>query len=452
MCDRADVVDFEREQVSRRSPARRPRTPRPPPHTSLVTAPPLVDPPRSAIRQHPILQAGGEQIDRARQHVDGEALELHARQAHIDWEPRSRVGNCKVRTAHYVHLLLYSLVPMVLIIEGGLLFARCTREDSWGTSRCSADEFFAFTPVAAVYSGIHILSHVTHTRPGRALRSFARSDLTPFVGSADQMSVPIAAYATYTIFWYVVLAAKLSWGYFVLIEPLVHPLKALWYSDEHCWRGDPAEKAYCALRAEEPADGDGHRRRLEASTNPYNTPTAIVLASLWRLLLIFVRCAVPLLVYFFDTSIFYTLFAALTSICVAVSRGIGRVASWAQMLRTFEEAVARFDAVLMSKPADDDDGDGDEDDDEEAGLVGPRRSRSRRLASARAKPNSTPVALVVVDGEARVVDVHRVAPAEAAAAAPRTFGQRRRRYALGRGRTSGVRGTSSAAACAPPTT
>ena len=304
-----------------------------------------------------------------------------------DWEPRSRVGNCKVRTAHYVHLLLYSLVPMVLIFEGGLLFARCTREDSWGTSRCSADEFFAFTPVAAVYSGIHILSHVTHTRPGRALRSFARSDLTPFVGSADQMSVPIAAYATYTIFWCVVLAAKLSWGYFVLIEPLVHPLKALWYSDEHCWRGDPAEKAYCALRAEEPADGDGHRRRLEALTNPYNTPTAIVLASLWRLLLIFVRCAVPLLVYFFDTSIFYTLFAALTSICVAVSRGIGRVASWAQMLRNFEEAVARFDAVLMSKPADDDDDDGDDDDDEEAGLVSPRRSRSRRLASARAKPN-----------------------------------------------------------------
>ena len=173
----------------------------------------------------------------------------------------------------------------------------------------------------------------------------------------------------------------------MLIEPLVHPLKALWYSDEHCWRGDPAEKAYCALRAEEPADGDGHRRRLEALTNPYNTPTAIVLASLWRLLLIFVRCAVPLLVYFFDTSIFYTIFAALTSICVAVSRGIGRVASWAQMLRTFEEAVARFDAVLMSKPTDDDDGDGDEDDDEEAGLVSPRRSRSRRLASARAKPN-----------------------------------------------------------------
>ena len=125
-------------------------------------------------------------------------------------------------------------------------------------------------------------------------------------------------------------------------------------------------------------------------TNPYNTPTAIVLASLWRLLLIFVRCAVPLLVYFFDTSIFYTLFAALTSICVAVSRGIGRVASWAQMLRTFEEAVARFDAVLMSKPADDDDGDGDEDDDEEASSSA-RGARVRGGSRARARSQtSTP--------------------------------------------------------------
>ena len=50
---------------------------------SLPQAPPLGDPPRSAIRQHPILQAGGEQIDRAREHVDGEALELHARQTHV---------------------------------------------------------------------------------------------------------------------------------------------------------------------------------------------------------------------------------------------------------------------------------------------------------------------------------------------------------------------------------
>ena len=119
--------------------------------------------------------------------------------------------------------------------------------------RCSADEFFAFTPVAAVYSGIHILSHVTHTRPGRALRSFARSDLTPFVGSADQMSdLPIAAYATYTIFWYVVLAAKLSWGYFVLIEPLVHPLKALWYSRRALLAGRPCGEGvlpHCGRRS-----------------------------------------------------------------------------------------------------------------------------------------------------------------------------------------------------------
>ena len=317
--------------------------------------------PRSAIRQHPILQAE-EQVDaRGSMRWPGAGIVRVKRTS--DWEPRSRGQRRYAPRTMSTSALLSGANGAHH--RGGLL--RAARARTRGGPHAALPMSSSRSHRCRRLLGhSHPVSRDAHAAEARA--AVVRSDLTPFVGSADQMASR-SPRTRLPIFWYVVLAAKLSWGYFVLIEPL-HPLKALWYSDEHCWRATCGEGMCTA------GGGAGRRRRPPPPPQPRRRTTrrGVVLASLWRLLLIFVRCAVLSLST--SSTISSTRSSPRSRRSASPSRAASGVASWAQMLRT-EEAVAQFDAVDV-EPADDDDGDGDEDDDEEAGL-----SCNARVAAAR---------------------------------------------------------------------
>ena len=70
--------------------------------------------------------------------------------------------------------------------------------------------------------------------------------------------------------------------------------------------------------------------------------------TVFTLVLIVLRCVVPLLVYMFDTYIWYTITASTFSIFTATRSRIGRVSTWSQLVRTMEASVALFNSKLVN--------------------------------------------------------------------------------------------------------
>jgi len=75
----------------------------------------------------------------------------------------------------------------------------------------------------------------------------------------------------------------------------------------------------------------------------------------FTILLMALRAVVPLLVYFFDTFIWYTVTSSCVSIYMATYQRIGRVASWSQLVRTLDLSVELFNQKVLNL----DDADGD---------------------------------------------------------------------------------------------
>ena len=183
--------------------------------------------------------------------------------------------------------------------------------------------------MALVYLCSHAAAHVLLLRPGRVLRSFLRREASPYVGAQQQLAVPRLTSACYTTFWLATLVLKFTFGHFMLIMPLVEPLTVLWNYQDQCW----ASTEFCAPKVEGSTVMVGERQ---------------VRQMVFTLLLMALRAVVPLLVYFFDTFIWYTLTSSCVSIFMATYQRIGRVSSWSQLVRTLDLSVELFNQKILS--------------------------------------------------------------------------------------------------------
>ena len=166
-------------------------------------------------------------------------------------------------------------------------------------------------------------------RPGRVLRSFLRREASPYVGAQQQLAVPPLTSACYTAFWLTTLALKFTFGHFFLITPLVEPLSVLWNYQDQCW----ASTEFCAPKVAGSVHMAGERQ---------------VRQMVFTLLLMGLRAVVPLLVYFFDTFIWYTVTSSCVSISMATYQRIGRVSSWSQLVRTLDLSVELFNQKMLN--------------------------------------------------------------------------------------------------------
>ena len=107
--------------------------------------------------------------------------------------------------------------------------------------------------------------------------------------------MPTLTSACYTVFWLTTIALKFTFGHFFLITPLVEPLRALWSYQDQCW----ASAEFCAPKLAGSVHLDGEMQVRQTA---------------FTILLMALRAVVPLLVYFFDTFIWYTV----TSSCVSI--------------------------------------------------------------------------------------------------------------------------------------
>ena len=66
----------------------------------------------------------------------------------------------------------------------------------------------------------------------------------PYMGSTQQLAVPLRERFVYTLFWTIVLAVKLAFGHFYLVLPLREAIMALQHPDL-CWNKESDEYTSC---------------------------------------------------------------------------------------------------------------------------------------------------------------------------------------------------------------
>ncbi len=219
------------------------------------------------------------------------------------------VGQNKVRTSHVVHICGYLLVPGVFAAELAWKHAEPAQRQEG-----VFENLVVFQLVALLYLSAHAAAHVLLLRPGRVRRSFLRAETQAYVGAQEQLAVPWVTCACYTTFWLCTLGVKFVFGHYMLVMPLVEPLTTLWNYQDQCW----ASANFCAPKVPGAIEVSGERYVRQLA---------------FTVLLITVRAVVPLLVYFFDTFIWYTLTSSSVSIFLATYQRIGRVSSWSQLVR-----------------------------------------------------------------------------------------------------------------------
>jgi hypothetical protein len=215
-------------------------------------------------------------------------------------------------TEHLTLILLFSTLPITYMLETGFRRIRGTTP------------LFDIMTVAyvAAFGG----SYFVHTKPGYRLRSLWRKQHSQHIGSPEQLTVPLGSFVTYTAFWGVVLAVKLSFDYFLIMKPLKNPVKGLfnypfhnimWNSCSRCLSCDRCGQG-CVWCAQNVTARGGYPEvswtTCEAlgQTIPSDTMTlgdanglCIVFEPFMRYTLVALRLSVPLFVFYFDTYIFF---------------------------------------------------------------------------------------------------------------------------------------------------
>ena len=219
------------------------------------------------------------------------------------------------KTELWVGALAYLAMPLLWVAQIGL-HAAGFRAD-------------IFKVAAYAYVAIFGGSYFVLTKPGVRLRSYWRSQ-HHLIGSREHSRCP--RHPPLPTFWAATLALKLAFGWYALIGPLAPSLFALWTepfpritgrSAAQCDAGFTEECAYMLVM---------------------------------RFCLIVGRASVPVLVYFFDTYIFYNVCSAVCSVSLGWYRNLGKVSDWLLVLRLMPETVAHFNEKLLC-PMHDADGD-----------------------------------------------------------------------------------------------
>lgn len=153
-----------------------------------------------------------------------------------------------------------------------------------------------FRVAAGFYMPIFVGAYFVLTKPGVRVRSYWRHATSTYLGSAKQMAVPTLTWATYTSFWALTLTFKLLFGYYALVQPLAPAVRALW---------------------QEPFARIGNGACTTMHGESLSATDECAFESALRTLIILGRISVPILVYFFDTYIFFNATSAICSVCLA---------------------------------------------------------------------------------------------------------------------------------------
>ncbi|KAL1523264.1 hypothetical protein AB1Y20_018214 [Prymnesium parvum] len=132
----------------------------------------------------------------------------------------------------------------------------------------------------------------------------------------------------YTLFWMVVVGLKWLFEYYLIVQPMYKPSRALWEAHYSCWE-------------------HGHTGTVECSDK--DSPEALRIARNWvyRLMLIGLRWSMPIVVVLSDIVIFFTAVLAVTSVVSGWFQGLGQPYSWSDLVVSFVETQQLFTMKLM---------------------------------------------------------------------------------------------------------
>eukprot|EP00966_Prymnesium_polylepis_P189177 4382809-Prymnesium_polylepis.2 len=145
----------------------------------------------------------------------------------------------------------------------------------------------------------------------------------------------------YTAIWGLVLGMKISFDYFLVVQPVAAPTRALWAVRARSWTAELAPTSY------EDGSGDtgsletGNGRRLQAP----DLDTALLYC--YRSMLVLLRWSTPVLLVFGDTVMFFNFIAASLSAALAYYVRIYETSTWSQA-----RDPARPPRALMRRPRD----------------------------------------------------------------------------------------------------
>ena len=269
------------------------------------------------------------------------------------------------RTA-VILLCCYALIPILFALDLSISSALdhaddYYNDDSPNVNATTSSTFIVYSTkaetfqlIALVYVCVNVLMHFVLTRPGLVLRAPFRSDRSPFMGHPRDLHVPWSSFCFYAVFWYLTWALKLVFGYYLLVTPLVNSIEAFSSPEDYCWSGQSWRNVhqFCPIvlrGAVNAACQDNDRTMMDEVQGLEHFCYNLAWVRAQSVLFMVFRVVVPIFVYFLDLFIFYSLMSSLCSTLVALHMRIGRIASWSDLLRDFEETVMRFHVAMVNK-------------------------------------------------------------------------------------------------------
>ena len=216
--------------------------------------------------------------------------------------------------------------------------------------RCQSDaskppQMLVFQSLAACYSIFFVGSFFVFTRPG-ATHEFnwergQRKNVglgTAYVATPTLLSVPATTALMYYGVWAICLTAKILFGYYLLIQPLLLPIDFILSADYNCWTPytGKASNPLCSER------------------NPYCACSEDLSMQQMRGvvvkgIMLVMRLAVPCAMYFIDTYLWFSWTTGCLSTALAWWMRLGKVSSWSDLVNSFAESCALCNQMLLCK-------------------------------------------------------------------------------------------------------
>ena len=158
------------------------------------------------------------------------------------------------------------------------------------------------------------------------------------------LRVPTATALVYHAVWAVALAAKIWFGYYALVGPLVDPLTMLNAADYRCWTpwspNSATANPSCAYVLDGGAAGGGGGGGAVTLSD--------VRGACLKAIVISLRAAVPCMMYFIDTYLWFSWTIGVASTILGWWMGLGRVSSWSALVGSFAESCQLFNEKLLA--------------------------------------------------------------------------------------------------------
>ena len=214
--------------------------------------------------------------------------------------------------------------------------------DCLGQCASSRASNHIFQAMAVVYTVVFVGAYFIFGKPG-AMGEFqwgrsAKGPIglgTQYIGTPELLRVPTKTAVLYYLTWAVCLSVKIVFGYYALVQPLVVPFRLLMKADFRCWTpwsGDSTGNPQCAYIVDGVAGGTlGELRGL-----------------LLKVIVITLRMAVPCIMYFLDTYLWFSFTTGFFSTLVGRYMGLGQVKDWGDLVMSFAESCHLFNEKLLA--------------------------------------------------------------------------------------------------------